>query len=78
MATSFSIARSRCSVLTDPSLREEIGTHTGSESETSAILRSLGRFGHDASVRYFEMTPKPSRRTYQSTSAFSWTVTAVR
>jgi hypothetical protein len=76
--TTFSLARSRCSVLSDPALRDEIRTHTGSDSETSSILRSLGRFGHDATVRYYELTPTPSRRTYQPTAAFAWTVKAVR
>ncbi len=78
MPSTFSIARSRCSVLSDPTLREEISSHTGSDAETTSILRTLERFGHDASVRYFELTPKPSRRTYQPTAAFAWTVTAVR
>ncbi len=78
MPTNFSIPRSRCAVLSDPILRQEIQARTGSDAETTSILRSLGRFGHDASVRYFEMTPIPSRRMYQATPGFAWTVTAVR
>jgi len=74
----FSITRSRCSVLSDPTLRDEIHTHTGNDAETSSILRSLDRFGQDLSVRYYEVTPTPSRRTYHPTSAFTWTVRAVR
>lgn len=78
MATSFSIPQSRCAVLTDPTLRDEIQARTGSDVETSSILRSLERFGPDASIQYYELTPKPTRRTYQSNSEFAWTVTAVR
>lgn len=78
MADSFFIARTRCSALSDPDLREEIQSHTSSDAETSSILRSLERFGEDVSVRYYEMTPRPGRRTYHATSAVSWTVRAVR
>ena len=78
MPNSFSINRSRCSVLSDPKLRDEIQAHTGSDAETSSILRSLDRFGHDVSIQYYDVTPMPSRRTYQSTAAFTWTVRAVR
>lgn len=78
MPTTFTISRSRCGVLTDPTLRDEIQGRTGSDAETSSILRSIGRFGHDASIRYYEFTPTPSRRTYQKAPGFSWTVTAVR
>jgi len=76
--TSFTILRSRCGVLTDPTLRNEIQGRTGSDAETSSILRSIGRFGQDSSIHYYELTPTPSRRTYQTTPGFSWTVTAVR
>lgn len=72
------LPRSRCSILTDPTLRDEIQGRTGSDAETSSILRSIERFGHDASIRYYELTPSPSRRTYQATPRFAWTVTAVR
>lgn len=76
--SAFSIARTRCSALSDANLREEIHAHTGSDTETSSILRSLQRFGGDLSIRYYEMTPTPSRRIHRATSAFAWTVTAVR
>ena len=78
MANSFSIARSRCSVISDPGLREEIRGHTGSDDEASSILRSLERFGGDASVRFYEMTPQASNRTYRHARAVNWTVRAVR
>jgi len=76
--TSFTIPGSRCSIPTDPRLRDEIQGRTGNDAETSSILRSIERFGYDASIRYYELTPAPSRRTYQTALRFAWTVTAVR
>ncbi len=78
MSQSFSIARSRCSVVSDPALLEEIRGHTESDEEASSILRSLERFGGDHSIRYFDVTPKTSRRTYRDAKAVAWSVTAVR
>ena len=78
MPSSFSIARTRFSNLSDSTLREEIGYHTGNDAETSSILRSLSRFGEDLSIRYFEVMPTPSRRTRQLTPTFTWSVRAVR
>lgn len=78
MSHAFTIARSRCSVLSDPALREEIRRHTGTDGEASSILRSLERFGGDSSIRYFEMTPQQSRRTYGQPHLVAWSVTAVR
>lgn len=78
MPSSFSIALARFSTLSDSALRKEIGSYTGNDAETSSILRSLRRFGGDLSIRYFEVTPRPSRRTRQPTSAFTWSVRAVR
>lgn len=78
MTTSFFITRSQCSDLAKPELRNEIHSHTGSEAETSSILRSLERFGQDKSIRYYEMTPKPVRRLYHTVPTFAWTVRAVR
>lgn len=78
MTGSFSIARERFSRLSDSNLREEIASHTGSDEETSSILRSLRRFGGDISIRYFEMTPMPGRRKRHPTSAYTWSVRAVR
>jgi len=76
--TSFTISRSRCSDLADPGLRAEIDVHTGNDDETTSILRCLERFGFDASIRYFEMTPKPSRRTYHGAHLVTWSVGAIR
>jgi hypothetical protein len=75
---SFTIARSRCSVLSDPALLEEIRRHTETDGEASSILRSLERFGGDGSIRYFELTPKQSRRNYGRHPVVAWSVTAVR
>ena len=78
MPSSFSIARARFSTLSDSTLREEIDYYTGNDAETSSILRSLRRFGEDLSIRYFEVTPTPSRRTRQLTPTFTWSIRAVR
>lgn len=78
MAQSFFIPRSRCSDLSRPDLREEIQSHTGSDAQTSSILRSLERFGQDKSIRYYEMTPTAVRRLYRTVPTFAWTVRAVR
>jgi hypothetical protein len=78
MPSSFSIARTRFSNLSDSTLREEIGGHTLNDEDTSSILRSLRRFGEDLSIRYFEITPSPRRRTRHRTPEFTWSVRAVR
>ncbi|NNM06746.1 MAG: hypothetical protein HKO65_16750 [Gemmatimonadetes bacterium] len=78
MPSSFSITRARFLTLSDSTLREEIDYNTGSDAETSSILRSLRRFGEDLSIQYFEVTPTPSRRTRQLTPTFAWSVRAVR
>ena len=78
MPSSFSIARTHFSNLSDSTLREEIGDHTGNDADTSSILRSLRRFGEDFSIRYFEITPNPRRRSRHHTAEFTWSVRAVR
>ena len=78
MSSPFSIPRGRCSILSDPTLRAEIQSHTGNPEETASILRSIGRFGEDVSIRSYEMTPVTGRRGYHTTVACSWTVRAVR
>jgi hypothetical protein len=74
----FSLAPSRCAVVSDPALREEIDTHTGSAEATSGILRSIDRFGTDPSILSYEMTPKPQGRNRRLPDAVAWTVHAVR
>jgi hypothetical protein len=78
MSEPFTVDRSRCSDLTDPGLREEILRHTGNDDEVTSILRCLERFGFDASVRHFEMIPKPKHRSHRGANLVSWNVTAVR
>lgn len=79
MAQPFNILRSHCSLLTDPALREQVQAHTSDDGQTDSILRSIGRFGDDLSIRSFEMTPVARRSSYHRTSASaSWTVRAVR
>lgn len=75
---SFTIARTRAADLADPGLREEIRGHTGSDEETASILRCMERYGFDASIRYYEMTPRPSRRSYHQAPLVTWSVAAVR
>lgn len=77
MAQPFQIPRSRCALLSDPALRQEIQSHTGNEAETSSILRSIERFGNDLSIRCYELTPTP-RRTHHHPASASWSVRAVR
>ena len=77
MAHPFTLPRARCALLSDPDLRQEIQSHTDNVMETSSILRSIGRFGHDLTIRYYELTPTARRAHFHSGSA-SWTVRAVR
>ena len=78
MHNAFSLAGSRCQTLPDPTLTAEIRAQTGSDSETASILRCIERFSGDGSIRYYEITPQPARRTYHSAPSLAWTVTAVR
>lgn len=78
MPNSFSLAQARCATVSDPDLREEILTHTGSDEATSAILRSIDRFGGDDSIQRFEITPKPNGRSHRIPNSVAWTVRAVR
>lgn len=78
MVNAFSIDPSRCASISDPELRRQILAHTGSDAETSSILRSLERFGGDTSIRYFEITPRPTRRTYHGAPIVAWSVRAER
>jgi hypothetical protein len=78
MHEAFSLAPSRCAVISDPALRAEIDAHTGSPEATAKILRSIERFGVDPSVLRFEMNPRKENRTIRSTETVSWTVHAVR
>lgn len=78
MPDSFSLTQTRCAQLSDPALRHEIRDHTGSEEATSAILRSIDRFGGDASIRRFEITPTSRGYAGRGKKAVAWHVRAVR
>jgi len=56
----------------------EIGRHTHNEEETACILRSLERFGDDASIMRYEITPQESLRFSPKRRTVAWTVRAVR
>jgi hypothetical protein len=75
---SFSLTQSRCSHLSDPALRVEIRDHTGSEEATSAILRSIDRFGGDLSIHRFEITPSSRGYAGRGKNVVAWNVRAVR
>ena len=78
MARSLAILGSRISPTSGSALREEIHAHTGSDEETSSILRGIERLGDDPSIRHYEMTPKTIQRTYRGASPVAWSVRAVR
>ena len=78
MATSFSISRSRAAGLSDGDLQREIHSYTGSESETDSILRSMGRFGDDETIRSYEMIPRAKRPGQGTVPSSAWTVRALR
>ncbi|MGD2047196.1 MAG: hypothetical protein PVJ80_01480 [Gemmatimonadota bacterium] len=78
MPDPFSLSKSECSLLSDPSLRSEIERHTQNEAETSGILRSLERFGADASIERYEITPQKKGRFGGGTKGVAWQVRAVR
>lgn len=59
-------------------LRTHIQAHTGSEAETESILRSIERYGADASIRRFEVTPTKNRLGLQTSRLPAWAVRAVR
>ncbi len=78
MSSSSTMPRSRFTVSTGPTLREEVRSRTGSERETSSILRSIERFEGDDSIEHFEVTPQPVRGTRHDARAVSWQVRAIR
>jgi hypothetical protein len=78
MPSSFSIRRAPFSNASDPALREEIRAHTASDEEASSILRCIERFGGDSSIRYYEMTPVTTQRTFREARPMAWSVRAVR
>jgi hypothetical protein len=77
MDQSFSLAQSRCALLTDPRLREEIQARTENVVATDRILSAMDRFGTDPSILRFEMTPK-THMSQRPRDRVSWSVRAVR
>ena len=77
MSQSFSLARDRCAVISDPALREEIQSHTENAEVTAGILRSIDRFGADPRIQRYEITPRHGYRSARTSAGVSWTVHAV-
>ena len=78
MSDQFSLTRSMCARVTEPELRQEIDGHTGSDEATSGIMRSIDRFGDDASILRYEVSRKSGTRSYRHGKAAAWSVRAVR
>lgn len=78
MASSFTISGYQAGNGADASLRDEIHRHTGNDQETSSIIRSIERFGDDASIGGYEVSPKPHRGTRHPSRVVAWTVRALR
>ncbi len=78
MPNAFTISRSHLFSTSDVDLRNEITGHTGSETETSSILRSIDRFGSDTSITGYQVHPSPARATRVVPARVAWTVHALR
>jgi hypothetical protein len=74
---SFSIIRVEHSDGSANGMQQEIQSHTGDAGATESILRSIERFGHDASILSYEIIPQSRART-RHTGQAAWTVRAVR
>lgn len=77
MLDSFTLDYSRCAGA-DPSLRQDILARTGSDEATSGILRSIDRFGSDATILHYEISPKTRARTTVLSNSVAWSVRAIR
>ena len=73
----FSVVQSHGAPV-DPAVRSEIRARTGSEAATSAILRSIERFGDDPTILRYEVSPASTTRFGGPLSTVAWTVRAVR
>ena len=78
MPSPFYLSRARCAVLDDPALHAEILNRTGSDAEVTSIIRSLERFGSDASIGEFLVSPAPNRGASRLARAVVWNVRAIR
>jgi hypothetical protein len=74
----FSISRARYEPLPNDDLRREIRSHTGSDAEADGILRSIERFGGDASIDSYEVTPRAPRGGFRRAATVAWSVRAIR
>jgi hypothetical protein len=77
VSASFSIIRVEHSDASAHGMQQEIQSHTGDAVATESILRSIERFGVDASIRSYEIIPQSRARTRHSGQA-AYTVRAVR
>lgn len=78
MTDAFSLSASQCASTQDDSLRTEITDHTGNDSETEGILRSIERFGGDASIERYEISRSERGKYAPKTKTAGWLVRAVR
>lgn len=78
MPSAFYLSRARCTPLDDPALQAEIRHHTGSDAEATSILRSLERFGGDASIDEFLVSPAPDRGFSRLARTVVWNIRAIR
>lgn len=78
MPNPFSLARSLYVETSDPALRAEIQSHTGSDVATASILRSIVRFGGDPSIERFDVSPRQRGRPHPTANPVTWSVRAWR
>ncbi|MDH3207935.1 MAG: hypothetical protein OEO79_15120 [Gemmatimonadota bacterium] len=78
MSDEFTLSRTSHAHVADVELREEILSHTGNDQATQGILRSIDRYGDDASILRYEVSRKTNSRAFRHGSAAAWSVKAVR
>jgi len=78
MTDTFSLSASHCTATQNASLRTEITEHTGNDFETAGILRSIERFGGDASIERFDISRSERGRYAPRSQTAGWIVRAVR
>jgi hypothetical protein len=78
MAESFTIKPAAVEAADRTSLRAELMSATGCETETDSILRSLERMGTDPSIEFFEIIPVTGRRAHGGPATRTWRVRADR
>ena len=77
MSDHFTLKKSSGARVSNPELREEIQAHTGNDEATSGILRSIDRYGDDASILRYEISRKTNSRAHRQGGAAAWSVRAV-